>query len=116
MTERLEQFEKLNVDRLIYEKGKTEAILESIEDGIVLIDSDGVVTHINELASIILSVEREEALGSYFDDLSSNHPHYLRVRSALRRITKEPLESQRVEVELHVRDRDHTYVLKSVPL
>jgi len=47
MAERLEQFEKLNVDRLIYEKGKTEAILESIEHGIVLIDSGGVVTHIN---------------------------------------------------------------------
>jgi len=40
----------------------------------------------------------------------------LRVRSALQRITKEPLESQRVEVELHVRGYDHTYVLKSVPL
>jgi two-component system, NtrC family, sensor histidine kinase KinB len=116
MAERLEQFEKLNVDRLIYEKGKTEAILESIEDGIVLIDSEGVVTHMNEVASIILSVEREEALGSSFDDLSSNHPHYLRVRSALQRMAKEPLESQRIEVELHVRGRDHTYVLKSVPL
>jgi two-component system, NtrC family, sensor histidine kinase KinB len=116
MAERLEQFEKLNVDRLIYEKGKTEAILESIEDGIVLIDSGGVVTHINEVAAIILSVQREEALGSSFDDLSSNHPHYLRVRSALRRIAKESLELQRVEVELHVRGRDHTYVLKSVPL
>ena len=116
MAERLEQFEKLNVDRLIYEKGKTEAILESIEDGIVLIDSDGVVTHINEVASIILGVEREEALGSPFDDLNSNHPHYLRVRSALQSVATQPLEAQRVEVDLHVRGRDHTYVLKPVPL
>ncbi|MGH7932312.1 MAG: sensor histidine kinase [Candidatus Binataceae bacterium] len=116
MAERLEQFEKLNVDRLIYEKGKTEAILESIEDGIVLIDSAGIVTHINEVAGIILSVERDEALGSPFDDLNSNHPHYLRVRSALRAIATQPLEAQRVEVDLHVRGRDHTYVLKPVPL
>jgi two-component system, NtrC family, sensor histidine kinase KinB len=116
MAERLEQFEKLNVDRLIYEKGKTEAILESIEDGIILIDVGGVVTHMNELASIILGVERDEALGSSFDDLDSNHTHYLRVRSALGRMVKQPLEAQRVEVELHVRGRDHIYVLKSVPL
>jgi two-component system, NtrC family, sensor histidine kinase KinB len=116
MAERLERFEKLNVDRLIYEKSKTEATIESIDDGIVLIDSDGIVTHINEVASIILGVEREEALGSRFDDLSSNHPHYLRVRSALQRTAKEPLEAQRVEVELHVRGRDHIYILKSVPL
>ena len=84
MAERLEQFEKLNVDRLIYEKSKTEAIIESLEDGIVLIDPEGIVTHINEVAAIILGVEREEALGSPFNDLNSNHPHYLRVRAALR--------------------------------
>src|SRR5216683_1240367 len=93
MAERLEQFEKMNVDRLIYEKGKTEAILESIEDGIVLIDADGVVTHINEVASIILGVEPAATLGSPFDDLDSNHPHYLRVRSALRSVATQPLEA-----------------------
>jgi two-component system, NtrC family, sensor histidine kinase KinB len=116
MAERLEQFEQLNVERLIYEKSKTEAIIESIEDGIVLIDPQGIVTHINEIAGIILSVGREEALGSPFDDLNSNHPHYLRVRDALRTLTKTPPDSQRIEVDLHVRGRDHTYVLKPVPL
>jgi two-component system, NtrC family, sensor histidine kinase KinB len=116
MAERLEEFEQLNVDRLIYEKSKTEAIIESIEDGIVLIDPQGIVTHINEVAGIILGVGREEALGSPFDDLNTNHPHYLRVRDALRSIFQNPGDSQRLEVDLHVRGRDHTYVLKPVPL
>src|SRR6266851_233905 len=116
MAERLEQFERLNVDRLIYEKGKTEAIIESLEDGIVLIDPDGIVTHMNEIAGIILGIEREEALGSSFDDLNSNSPHYVRIRSALAHAAAQPPDSQRVEVELHVRGRDHTYVLKPVPL
>jgi two-component system, NtrC family, sensor histidine kinase KinB len=116
MADRLEQFEKLNVDRLIYEKGKTEAIVESLEDGIVLIDPEGVVTHINGVAATMLAVERDEALGCPFDDLNSNHPHYLRVRAALRSIANQPLEAQRIEVDLHVRGRDHTYVLKPVPL
>ncbi|HWX78278.1 MAG TPA: histidine kinase dimerization/phospho-acceptor domain-containing protein, partial [Candidatus Acidoferrales bacterium] len=116
MAERLEQFEKLNVERLIYEKSKTEAIIESIEDGIVLIDPQGIVTHINEIAGIIMGIEREEALGSPFDDLNSNHPHYLRVRDALRSAAATPGDSPRIEVDLHVRGRDHTYVLKAVPL
>ena len=116
MAERLEQFEKLNVDRLIYEKSKTEAIIESLEDGIVLIDPEGMVMHINGVAGIILGVERDEAPGSPFDDLNSNHPHYLRVRAALQSIANRPLEAQRIEVDLHVRGRDHTYVLKPVPL
>ena len=117
MAERLEQFEKLNVDRIIYEKSKTEAIIESLEDGIILIDPAGVVTHINEVAAIILGMARADALGSPFNDLDSNHPHYLRVRAALGNGAKMLLsDSARVEVDLHVRGRDHTYVLKPVPL
>jgi NtrC-family two-component system sensor histidine kinase KinB len=114
MAERLEKFERLNVDRLLYEKRKTEAIIESLEDGVVLIDPRGVVTHINEIAAIIVGVSREEALGSQFSDLNSNHPHYLRVRAALH--DADPSDYQRVEVELHVRGRDHTYVLKRLSL
>jgi NtrC-family two-component system sensor histidine kinase KinB len=117
MAERLEQFEKLNVDRIIYEKSKTEAIIESLEDGIILIDPAGVVTHINEVAAIILGIARADALGSPFNDLDSNHPHYLRVRAALGNGARMLLsDSARVEVDLHVRGRDHTYVLKPVPL
>ncbi|GEM_PF-87259 len=115
MAERLEQFEKLNVDRLVYEKSKTEAIIESIEDGIVLIGPKGIVTHINEIAAIILGVEREDALGSPFDDLNSHHPHYLRIRNALQRAFSGD-DTHRIEVELHVRGRDHSYLLKPVPL
>jgi NtrC-family two-component system sensor histidine kinase KinB len=115
MADRLEQFERLNVDRLIYEKSKTEAIIESLEDGVVLTDPDGIVTHMNEVASIILGIEREDALGSSFDDLDTNSPHYVRIRSALRN-TSRSTDSQRVEVELHVRGRAHTYLLKAVPL
>ena len=116
MAERLDLFEKLNFERLLYEQSKTEAILESIEDGIVLIDPKGIVTHINQMAAIILGVGLQEALGSPFDDLDTNHPHYLKVRSALRSLTTQPLEAQRVEVDLRVSGRDHNYILKFVPL
>ncbi|HYL59932.1 MAG TPA: ATP-binding protein [Candidatus Acidoferrales bacterium] len=116
MAERLEQYDKLNVERLVYEKSKTEAIIESLEDGVVLIDSDGVVAHINEIASLILGVDPQDALGSPFDDLSSNHPHYLRVRDALRAVQKAGVDGHRTEIDLHVRGREHSYVLKPVPL
>ena len=116
MAERLEHYDKLNVERLVYEKSKTEAIIESLEDGVVLIDSEGIVAHINEIASLILGVDPEEALGSPFDDLSSNHPHYLRVRDALRTLQRAGPDGHRTEIDLHVRGRDHSYVLKPVPL
>lgn len=116
MAEKLEQYEELNVERLLFEKNKTEAIIESLEDGVVLIDPNGVVTHINEIAALILDIEPAEALGSPFDDLSSNSPHYLRVRDALRSLRRAGAEAARTEVQLHVRGRDHSYVLRPVPL
>ena len=81
-----------------------------------MIDPKGIVAHINELAAIILGVEREDALGSPFDDLGSSHPHYLRIRAALPETARGASEVRQVEVELHVRGRDHTYLLKPVPL
>jgi NtrC-family two-component system sensor histidine kinase KinB len=75
MADHLEQYEKLNLERLFYEKRKTEAIVESLEDGVVLIDSAGVVTHINEVAALIMDIEPADALGNPLDDLSSNSPH-----------------------------------------
>src|SRR5208282_1606385 len=116
MAERLEHYDKLNVERLVYEKSKTEAIIESLEDGVVLIDSDGIVAHINEVAALIMGIEPADALGSRFDDLSSNHPHYIRVRDSIRNLSKAETEVTRVEVQLHIRGRDHSYVLKPVPL
>jgi NtrC-family two-component system sensor histidine kinase KinB len=116
MAERLEHYEKLNVERLLYEKSKTEAIIEGLEDGVVLIDARGIVTHINEVATLILGIDAHDALGSPFDDLSSASPHYLRVRNALRAFGRPGRESTRTEVELHFRGRDHSYVLKPVAL
>jgi two-component system, NtrC family, sensor histidine kinase KinB len=116
MAEQLEQYEKLNVERLLFEKRKTEAIIESLEDGVVLIDSTGIVTHINEIAALIMDIDTADALGSPFDDLSSNSPHYLRVRDTLRGLRRATLDGPRTEVQLHVRGRDHSYVLKPIAL
>jgi len=116
MAERLEYYDRMNVELLVFEKKKTEVILESIEDGLVMIDAQGIVVHINEVASIIMDVERLDALGKRFDDLGGNHPHYLRVRDALKSLGAIDSNQQRVEVELHIRNRAHSFVLKPIQL
>jgi PAS domain-containing protein len=61
-----------------------EAVIESIEDGLVVLDPKGVVVHVNEVACAILGFDRDEAVGRRFEDLGTSHPHYLRLRSAVR--------------------------------
>ena len=116
MAERLEEFDKLNVDRLIYEKSKTEAIIESLEDGIVMIDPKR-----NRRA---------------YQRTGGDHPGCRargRAGQPVRRPRQQPsalpahpcgagrdagvrADVRQVEVDLHVRGRDHTYLLKPVPL
>ena len=93
-----------------------EAIIESIEDGLVVLNREGVVVHVNDVACAILGCERSEALGHPFEALGTNHPHYIRLRAAVREFLLHPeREGGRVEVALFLRGRDHFYVLRPTP-
>ena len=100
----------------IGENGRTAAILDALDVAAILIDLDGVVTHLNEQAALILGIDRERILGRSFFDLESNNTHYVHVRAALQRALGYPKGEQQAEVSLHVRGRDHAYLLKAAPL
>jgi PAS domain S-box-containing protein len=105
--------ERTRIDVVLEEKAKTEAVMEAIEDGLIVLDPRGVVIHVNEVACAILEVERERVIGTRFDELASRHPHYLRVREALREFERHPeREGDRVEIALFMRGRDHFFVLR----
>src|SRR5438552_9366493 len=93
-----------------------EAGIESIEDGLVVLDPDGVVVDVNEVACAILGFRRAQAVGVRFDDLGTHHPHYLRLREAVREFLAHPEhEHDAVELALFLRGRDHYYVLRPTP-
>ena len=102
-----------NVDAVLDETAKTESIIQSIDDGLVVIDGAGRVVNVNEVACAILGLERAAAVGRRFDDLGLAHPHYLRIREALRELgTRPDDENVRAELTLFLRGRDHHYVLR----
>jgi signal transduction histidine kinase len=100
------------IDAVVAEKARTEAVMEAIEDGLVVLDPEGVVVHLNEVACAILEVERGRVLGERFDDLANRHPHYLRVREAVRELEANPAKDVPVEIALFLRGRDHHFVLR----
>jgi two-component system, OmpR family, sensor histidine kinase KdpD len=109
--------ERTRIDVVLEAQAKTEAIIESIEDGLVVLDPDGRVAHVNEVACAILSFERADALGRSFAQLGTSHPHYLRLRTAVAEFLAHPeREHEPVELALFLRGRDHHYVLRPTPL
>ena len=108
--------ERTQVDVVLEEKAKTEAVMEAIEDGLIVLDPAGVVVHMNEVASTLLAVDRPSVLGRPFGALATAHSHYLRLRAAIQEFLAHPeREGDRVEIGFFLRGRDHHYVLRPTP-
>ncbi len=60
MTAQLRQYHLMNVHRIIAEKNKADAILASIEDGLVVFDTEHKVTGINPAGRRILNIDFSE--------------------------------------------------------
>src|SRR3989475_12880588 len=54
-----------------------EAIIASIEDGLVVLNRGGVTVHGNDVACASLGSERTGALGPPFEAPGAHHPHYI---------------------------------------
>jgi NtrC-family two-component system sensor histidine kinase KinB len=66
MAKRLKGFHDLNIEQIIAEKRKSEAIIRSIDDGIILVDAEFKVTGMNPMARRILDVQPDGAHNRHF--------------------------------------------------
>jgi NtrC-family two-component system sensor histidine kinase KinB len=99
------------------EQRKVEAVIESIDDGLVVLDGEGTILHMNDVACAILGVERAAAHGRRYDALGTSHSHYLRLRETIRDLLRQPdRPPQPIELASFLRGRDHFYLLQHAPL
>jgi NtrC-family two-component system sensor histidine kinase KinB len=60
MVEKLKQFHDLNINKIIAEKRKSEAIIRSVNDGIVVVDDNFLITNLNPEAVKIFGVPPQD--------------------------------------------------------
>src|SRR3974390_2036791 len=65
MAEKLRQYHAMNINQLISEKQKSEAIIQSVDDGLIVADGNLLITDINPKAATIFGVKRDEVLGKH---------------------------------------------------
>ncbi len=65
MAEKLKHFHDMNIDQILAEKRKSEAIIRSVDDGLVVVDEKLLITNLNPKATAIFEVDPEEALGKH---------------------------------------------------
>ncbi len=72
MAERLKAYEEINIEKLIYEKGKSETIVGTISDPIIVADREGKIVLMNQLAENIFNVSEEASIGQEFHQVVRN--------------------------------------------
>ncbi|MCL5267717.1 MAG: ATP-binding protein [Bacteroidetes bacterium] len=72
MAERLMKYEEINIEKLISEKKKSEAIVSTISDPIVVADKDGRIVLMNQLAEAVFDVSEDASIGKEFNQVIRN--------------------------------------------
>ena len=88
MLERLREYEQLNVSRLIAEKTKSEAIVHSISDAIIVTDAEHKITLLNPAAEKLFDIKTQEALDRHFLDAIRNEQIFDAIKEALEQFTR----------------------------
>jgi NtrC-family two-component system sensor histidine kinase KinB len=63
MTERLRQYDQINIDTLLSEKRKSEVIVDSITDGLIMTDASSTILHVNRLVADLFGFDEMSAIG-----------------------------------------------------
>ncbi|MFH1369422.1 MAG: ATP-binding protein [Elusimicrobiota bacterium] len=109
MTAELQKYEQLQVDKIIAEKTKTEAVIFSIADGIIMTDLQGRIQLANTRALEILEIPgegwRDKAIFDYI-----KHPA---MKETFKEIITNPKQKVAKEVDLSIGDLMRFYQLSS---
>ncbi|MEO8209569.1 MAG: ATP-binding protein [bacterium] len=63
MAEKLSEYEKTNLDKLLIEKKRAEAIVENMRDGILVLDEKNEVILVNHIGSEIFGIPQADLIG-----------------------------------------------------
>ncbi|MBA4312753.1 MAG: hypothetical protein C0417_09000 [Chlorobiaceae bacterium] len=69
MTERLRKYEAMNIENIISEKQKSETIVESISDAIIVCDEERTIQLMNRSAEQLINISEAEAYGKKVEDV-----------------------------------------------
>ena len=83
MAQKLKAFHDLNIEQIMAEKRKSESVIRSIDDGIVVIDADYKVTDINPMAGSILQIEPEKVVNRHFLEVVNNEQLFTYLKQAI---------------------------------
>jgi NtrC-family two-component system sensor histidine kinase KinB len=106
MSRKLQEFHALNVGKVMAEKQRSEAIISSITDGIIVVDATSQIIAINPSAARILNTSPQLAQGRHFLDVFDRRELYNHIKLTAQ-TGETPLLSEEQSI-LPIGDENHT--------
>jgi NtrC-family two-component system sensor histidine kinase KinB len=83
MVRQLKRYRELNIGEIMAEKKKIETIIQTIDDGIVVLDTEARVTDLNAKATEILKVKAADFKGEHFLELLGSEEIFRHLKKVL---------------------------------
>jgi NtrC-family two-component system sensor histidine kinase KinB len=115
MAGRLALYHRLNVEKVVAEKRKADAVLRSIEDGIVVVDADLKVSEINPTAARILGTD-DESVGRHVLEMIRNDKLFGYLRDAAEKGISPRLEGEKAILTTGHGDNERHYLFAVTPV
>jgi len=82
MVKKLKEYNDLNIEKIVAEKSKSDAIIRGIDDGIIVFDTEFKVTGINPAAANALNIDPSTAINSHFLEVIKSEKLFDYIRHA----------------------------------
>ncbi len=100
MVEKLDEYENINLQKLLSEKHRIETLIQQMRQGIIGVDNDFRVLFVNKTALRFLDLQEEDVRGQTLQKLSANNPLiYEFVRELLQGVAYENRLYPTIELE-----------------
>lgn len=116
MSQKLKAFHDLNVGKVLIEKQRSEAIINSITDGIVVVDAELKIIAINPLAATIVKTNSEQAIGNHFLDIFNDRELYEHLKATAATTSTPLLDERQSIITIEGENRVQYYKIAITPV
>jgi two-component system, NtrC family, sensor histidine kinase KinB len=116
MVEKLRQFNDLNVGRIIAEKRKSEAIIRSVTDGIVVVDNNLLIANLNPAAAKIFGIFPEDSLEKHILEVMRDEKLFDFIKKVLATGHPQPMAEGEDILTIKTGEESRHYQVSIVPM
>lgn len=113
MAEELEKFQASNIQKLLVEKSRIDALINNLQDPVLVLDQQNNVVFYNDAAEKITAVSRDQILGKYIQDVAVNNDL---IRAMIKELFLSKSEEAASTLKIAVEGKERFYQKQLIPI